>query len=157
MPPPSYDLRPAQTHYEPEDPEELVRASGKMALLDNVLPKLRDAGAPAPHFLACWFMGLGCQVCRRPARAPSRSAVLVRFPERAHFLLRVSISLWLCTTHAHMCERCVHSPAAHTVRTTPGHRVLLFSQMTRTLDIIEDFLHLRDFKFALPACRPCMP
>jgi SNF2 family DNA or RNA helicase len=32
--------------YEPSDPEEIVRASGKLHLLDNILPKLRATGAP---------------------------------------------------------------------------------------------------------------
>lgn len=30
--------------YEPMDPEELVTASGKMMILDNVLPKLKATG-----------------------------------------------------------------------------------------------------------------
>ena len=30
---------------------------------------------------------------------------------------------------------------------TAGHRVLLFSQMTRALDMVEDFLQLRSFKY----------
>lgn len=57
--------------YEPEDPEELVRASGKLELLDRILPKLKAT----------------------------------------------------------------------------GHRVLLFSQMTRALDILQDFLNMRGFKY----------
>ncbi|CAL8470241.1 g9783 [Coccomyxa elongata] len=56
-----------QPPYEPGDPEELVRASGKLHALDNILPKLRAT----------------------------------------------------------------------------GHRVLLFSQMTRALDVIQDYLDLR--------------
>ncbi|KAK9834176.1 hypothetical protein WJX81_005712 [Elliptochloris bilobata] len=60
-------LEALQPPYHPEDPEELVRASGKLALLDGILPKLRAT----------------------------------------------------------------------------GHRVLLFSQMTRALDVVEDFLDLR--------------
>jgi len=51
-----------------------------------------------------------------------------------------------------------------------GHRVLLFSQMTRALDMVEDFLLLRNFTylrldgrtkadarcgFALSACAAC--
>jgi hypothetical protein len=36
-----------QPPYEPDDPEELVRASGKLAALDNILPKLRATGAHA--------------------------------------------------------------------------------------------------------------
>ncbi len=55
--------------YEPHDPEELIRASGKLELLDRILPKLQAT----------------------------------------------------------------------------GHRVLLFSQMTRALDIIQDFLVLRGY------------
>ena len=30
--------------YEPPDPEELIRASGKLHLLDNILPKLQHTG-----------------------------------------------------------------------------------------------------------------
>ena len=60
-------LERLQPPYQPADAEELVRASGKLALLDGVLPKLRAT----------------------------------------------------------------------------GHRVLLFSQMTRALDVVEDFLDLR--------------
>ena len=60
-------LEGLQPPYHPADGEELVRASGKLALLDGALPKLRDT----------------------------------------------------------------------------GHRVLLFSQMTRALDVVEDFLDLR--------------
>lgn len=56
--------------YEPDDPEELIRASGKLELLDRILPKLKAT----------------------------------------------------------------------------GHRVLLFSQMTRALDIIQDFMILREYK-----------
>ena len=33
--------------YQPADPLELVRASGKLHLLDNILPKLRATGARA--------------------------------------------------------------------------------------------------------------
>ncbi|KAK9808778.1 hypothetical protein WJX72_003449 [[Myrmecia] bisecta] len=57
--------------FEPQDPEDLVRAAGKLDLLDNILPKLQAS----------------------------------------------------------------------------GHRVLLFSQMTRVLDIIQDFLALRGFSY----------
>jgi SNF2 family DNA or RNA helicase len=57
--------------YEPMDQEELVTASGKMMILDNVLPKLKAT----------------------------------------------------------------------------GHRVLLFSQMTRVLDILQDFFEMRGYKF----------
>ena len=32
------------TNYQPEDPHEIVRASGKFALLDNILPKLKRCG-----------------------------------------------------------------------------------------------------------------
>ena len=32
--------------YEPADAEEIVRASGKIHALDNILPKLRATGAP---------------------------------------------------------------------------------------------------------------
>ena len=34
--------------YEPADAEEIVRASGKIHALDNILPKLRATGAPNP-------------------------------------------------------------------------------------------------------------
>lgn len=37
-----------QPPYEPADPEELVRASGKLHLMDNILPKLRATGASTP-------------------------------------------------------------------------------------------------------------
>ncbi|DBA90498.1 hypothetical protein WJX77_002407 [Trebouxia sp. C0004] len=57
--------------YQPAYPEELIRASGKLELLDNILPKLQAT----------------------------------------------------------------------------GHRVLLFSQMTRALDMVEDFLLLRSFSY----------
>lgn len=57
--------------YEPEDPSELIRASGKFELLDRILPKLQAS----------------------------------------------------------------------------GHRVLLFSQMTRAMDIIEDYLVSKNFKY----------
>merc|ERR1712091_220586 len=57
--------------YEPEDPTELIRASGKFELLDRILPKLKAS----------------------------------------------------------------------------GHRVLLFSQMTRAMDIIEDYLVSKNFKY----------
>lgn len=33
-----------RNQYEAEDPEELIRASGKLELLNRVLPKLRKAG-----------------------------------------------------------------------------------------------------------------
>ena len=33
-----------QPPYEPKDPAEIVRASGKLELLDNILPKLRKTG-----------------------------------------------------------------------------------------------------------------
>ena len=51
-----------QPPYEPGDPEELVRASGKLHALDNILPKLRATGAPSPlqyiSFLAyCYCPG----------------------------------------------------------------------------------------------------
>lgn len=42
-----------QPPYEPGDPEELVRASGKLHALDNILPKLRATGAPSRVCAAC--------------------------------------------------------------------------------------------------------
>ena len=33
--------------YEPARPDELVRASGKIEVLDNILPKLKRSGGPA--------------------------------------------------------------------------------------------------------------
>lgn len=39
--------------YQPAYPEELIRASGKLQLLDNILPKLHTTGArlDCPHFI----------------------------------------------------------------------------------------------------------
>ena len=38
--------------YEPGRPDELVRASGKVEVLDNILPKLKRSGVPAQPELA---------------------------------------------------------------------------------------------------------
>lgn len=61
-----------QPPYEPADPEELVRASGKLAALDNILPKLRATGAGAY---------LTCIACMSAVQMPTCCcrAVLCRF------------------------------------------------------------------------------
>jgi len=41
--------------YQPAYPEELIRASGKLQLLDNILPKLQATGAMA-HLLDDWLI-----------------------------------------------------------------------------------------------------
>ena len=59
--------------------------------------------------------------------------------------ISVKLHCKLAARTMHFCPRVSVSPS-HLLGSA-GHRVLLFSQMTRALDMVEDFLQLRSFNF----------
>ena len=130
------------------DPAILVRRCGKFAMLDRMLVKLHATGARCSEFRLLVSPILRLSVLAGPCQDPRRlvTGVPLRFCPSA----RVG---------THICQ-CFHNLPRHLILMTPlcycaptckripwalsaGHRVLLFSTMTKLLDLLEAYLSWR--------------